>query len=102
MIDGVDYLKYLFAFMFVIGLLYGLSYLARYAGLGAIPMRKIGDKRRLSVLEILPVDAKRKLMIVRCDETEHLVLTGEPNNLIIQSTGAKSETTAKKRKKSDE
>lgn len=99
MTDGIDWLRYIFAFIFVIGLLYSIGYAARYAGLGSIPLRKPGDKRRLAIVEILPVDAKRKLMIVRCDETEHLVLTGEPNNLIIQSTGAKPAATEKSGKK---
>jgi hypothetical protein len=41
--------------------------------------------RRLAVVEYMNIDAKRRLILVRCDETEHLLLTGGPSDLVVQS-----------------
>lgn len=81
--DEISILKYIFAFGFVIGLMYLLAYAARYFGMGNLPTRKLGDKKRLSIVEILPLDAKRRLVIIKVDNTEHLLLTGGTNDIII-------------------
>ncbi len=83
--DEISILKYIFAFGFVIGLLYLMAYIARYFGLGNLPTRRLGDKKRLAISEILTVDAKRRLVIVKADEKEYLLLTGGTNDLIIDT-----------------
>ena len=35
-----------------------------------------GRRRRLAVQEVLPLDAKRRLVLVRCDDRDLLILTG--------------------------
>ncbi|WAJ30681.1 flagellar biosynthetic protein FliO [Antarcticirhabdus aurantiaca] len=40
---------------------------------------------RLAVADILAVDDKRRLILVRRDETEHLVLVGGANDLLLES-----------------
>ena len=45
-----------------------------------------GAARRLSVQEVLPVDPRRRLMLLRCDGREILVLTGGPQDLILHQT----------------
>ena len=37
---------------------------------------KPGTRRRLSVREVLPLDPKRRLVLVRCDGRDLLLLTG--------------------------
>lgn len=44
-----------------------------------------GRTRRLSVVENLPVDTKRQLLIVRRDDVEHLILVGGPQDLLVES-----------------
>lgn len=44
-----------------------------------------GRTRRLSVIENLPVDTKRQLLIVRRDDVEHLILVGGPQDLLVES-----------------
>jgi hypothetical protein len=41
--------------------------------------------RRLALVEALPVDAKRQLLIVRRDGVEHVILTGGPQDLVLES-----------------
>ncbi len=44
-----------------------------------------GRNRRLSVIDHMQVDAKRQLLIVRRDNVEHLILTGGPQDVVIES-----------------
>lgn len=51
--------------------------------------RNVGGKRepRLAVLDTAPVDARRRLVLIRRDDTEHLIMIGGPNDLLIESRG---------------
>ncbi|HTJ57620.1 MAG TPA: hypothetical protein VL418_08680 [Devosiaceae bacterium] len=44
-----------------------------------------GSKKRLAVIDTLPVDTKRQLLIIRRDNVEHLILTGGPQDVVIES-----------------
>lgn len=41
--------------------------------------------RRVQVVEQLQVDGKRQLLVIRRDNVEHLVMTGGPQDLVIES-----------------
>ena len=83
--DPIDYLRFLAALAFVLGLIALFAWAARRWRLGtAAP----GAARRLAVVEILPIDPRRKLVLVRCDRREHLLLLGQDGNrLIAQGAG---------------
>jgi flagellar protein FliO/FliZ len=44
-----------------------------------------GRNRRLSVVDSVPIDPKRQLLIVRRDNIEHLILTGGPQDVVVES-----------------
>ncbi|HEY8575505.1 MAG TPA: flagellar biosynthetic protein FliO [Devosia sp.] len=44
-----------------------------------------GRNRRLSVVDALPLDPKRQLLIIRRDNVEHLILTGGAHDLVIET-----------------
>lgn len=44
-----------------------------------------GRNRRLSVIDHMQVDAKRQLLIIRRDNVEHLILTGGPQDLVVEA-----------------
>jgi hypothetical protein len=44
--------------------------------------------KRLGVIETATVDAKRKLLLVRRDDVEHLIIVGGPIDLVVE-TGIK-------------
>ena len=87
----LDYVRFLLALIFVIGLIGLLALLARRLGFGAVRLspafRSKGrdDRRRLAVVEVANVDARRRLVLVRRDNTEHLVLLGVNRDLLIES-----------------
>ena len=76
--------KFASAFVFVISLMLLLQWGLRRAGL-ASPMGA-GGKRRLKIIDSLPVDSRRRFVLVRRDETEHLVMLG-PNGDTVVETG---------------
>jgi flagellar protein FliO/FliZ len=45
----------------------------------------LGRNRRLSLVENLPIDSKRQLLIVRRDTVEHLILVGGPQDVVVES-----------------
>jgi flagellar protein FliO/FliZ len=44
-----------------------------------------GTRRRLSIVEVLPIDGKRRLVLLRRDDVEHLVLIGTHDDLVVES-----------------
>ena len=76
-----DYLRFVAAFGFIIGLILVCAWGARRMGLTP----QIGateNNKRLAVIETLNLDAKRKLILIRRDDKEHLLLVGETDMTI--------------------
>nr|WP_230989452.1 flagellar biosynthetic protein FliO [Devosia faecipullorum] len=44
-----------------------------------------GRNRRLAVVDTLVLDQKRQLLIVRRDNVEHLILTGGPQDVVVET-----------------
>lgn len=81
--NGAGYLQFALALIFVIGLILALGWLARRAGMG-MPMLVKGRRRRLAVVEMVPVDPRRRLVLVRRDGVEHLLLVGGVTDLCVE------------------
>ena len=84
----LDYLRFVFALAFVLGLIGVLYLLARQYGarrLGGLGMGRMGPGGRLTVVEVRPLDARRRLILVRRDEVEHLVLLGHDRDTVIET-----------------
>jgi flagellar protein FliO/FliZ len=78
------YTRFLFALVAVLALLVGFAWLARrfgFAGRSFAP----GGRRRLAVVEMVPIDAKRRLVLLRRDQTEHLIVLGADSATLIES-----------------
>jgi len=88
------YLKFLLALIFVLGLIGAAAWAARRFGLGGTLAPNTGKARRLSVVEVMPLDARRKLVLLRRDEVEHLVLLGPGTDLHMESGPAAREAAA--------
>ena len=89
-----DYLRFLAALVFVLGLITLIAWAARRFGLGGKLTPNSGKDRRLSVVEVVVLDSRRKLVLVRRDRTEHLVLLGSGPDLLLESGIAAPEAEA--------
>ncbi len=84
-IDSVSYLKFIFALIFVLGLIGGFALLAKKIGMGNRGPMRGGKNNRLSIIESMPLDAKRRVVLFRRDDTEHMLLLGGVTELVIES-----------------
>jgi len=77
------YTWYFGALLLVVGLILALAWIARRLGvMGRIAIK--GARRRLAIVEVLPLDAKRRLVLLRRDGAEHLVLLGVNGDLVVE------------------
>jgi len=84
---GLDtYLRFLIALVFVVAMIGALAWIVRRFGWASRFVAPVGQ-RRLSVLEVLPIDGKRRLVLLRRDTAEHLILLGIGGDLLIESSG---------------
>jgi flagellar protein FliO/FliZ len=82
--EPTDYIKFFAALIFVLGLMGGLALVLKRIGLGPASMIA-PDKRRLKILEILPLDARRKAVLLSRDNTEHLVILGPTGETVVEA-----------------
>ncbi len=78
------YLRFVFALVFVISLIGVLAFAMKRYGPGGRMMRKVGGRRRLSVVEMTPLDGKRRLVLVRRDDREHLLVVGATGETVVE------------------
>lgn len=80
--DLATYLKFTLSLVLVLALFgAGVWALKRY-----LPGLKVGARpgRRLSVVEVLMLDTRRRLVLVRRDGVEHLILLGATTETVIE------------------
>lgn len=78
----VEILRAFFGLSIVIGLILGLAYvLRRYAPALMAKLQAQRGAKRLEVIETLVLDPARRLVLVRLDNTERLILLGEGREL---------------------
>jgi hypothetical protein len=79
-------LRFFIAFVFVLGLIGGAAYLVRRFGAGALSSAAArGRQPRLAVVDSAPIDGRRRLVIVRRDNVEHLVMIGGPSDVVVET-----------------
>lgn len=85
------YLRFVLALLFVLGLIGVLAILLRRFGPGAasLAIRRRGQTRRLQIVEVAAIDARRRLVLVKRDDREHLILLGANTELLIESVPAR-------------
>lgn len=89
--DPTSIVTYVAAFVFVIALIaIGAWLLKGLTGRGGNKTGSFlrGRERRLGVVEAANVDGRRKLVLIRRDDTEHLIMTGGPVDVVVE-TGIK-------------
>ena len=79
------YFRFLLALVLVLALIGGLAWAARRFGFGGQLTPNTGKSPRLSVVEVRVLDSRRKLVLLRRDGCEHLVLLGPNQDLLLES-----------------
>lgn len=78
-----DYLRFIMALLFVLALMGGLWLLLRRLGLQSSVLNN--SQRRLHVVEILPLDTRRKAILLARDNVQHLVILGPNGETVVET-----------------
>jgi flagellar protein FliO/FliZ len=84
---------FFFAFVAVLALIGVAAWLVRRFAtnrLGANTSR--GRMPRLAVIDAAAVDGRRRLVLVRRDNVEHLIMIGGPSDIVVESTIVRAQT----------
>lgn len=84
--DLLDYARAVFALIATLALIVGAAYAARRFG-----MLQPGGPgiKRMRVTETLLIDTRRRMVIVRVDDREHVMLLGPAGDVLVTDIAAK-------------
>ena len=77
--------RFFLAFLVVLGLIGAAAWAVRRFGSTRLTGAVRGRQPRLAVIEYATVDARRRLLLVRRDNIEHLMMIGGPTDLVVEA-----------------
>ncbi len=77
--------RFFLAFLIVLGLIGAAAWAVRRFGSTRIGGVARGRVPRLAVIDYASVDARRRLILVRRDNVEHLMMIGGPTDVVVES-----------------
>ncbi len=81
--EFAEYSRFFFALAFVVGLIWACGYAMKRTGMDKRLRGITGGQGRLGVVDVLYLDPKRKLTLVRADSKEYLLfIAGEHAEVI--------------------
>lgn len=91
-----DIVRLLLALALVVALMGALALILKKLGLSEnAHIKNQSGKKRLKLVETLPLDSRRRIAIVQQDDQEHLVLLGLNGDTIIQTNINESKSESK-------
>lgn len=83
--EAAEILNFVGALIFVLALIGGLAWLVARSGLpqGRFRFGKRDGNQRLEIIETLSLDPRRRLVLVRQDDKEHLLLLGINGDIVV-------------------
>jgi flagellar biogenesis protein FliO len=89
-------LRFFIAFVIVLALIGAAAYLVRRFGATALnaAVAARGRQPRLAVIDAATIDGRRRLVLIRRDNVEHLVMIGGPTDVVIEPNIVRATATA--------
>src|SRR5262245_43086331 len=78
--------NFIIAFIVVLALIGAATWLIRRFGATRLDAAARGRQPRLAVIDTAAVDSRRKLVIIRRDNVEHLLMIGGPNDVVVEAS----------------
>ena len=82
--DVATYSRFLLVLVLVIGLIFGLAWILKRLGFAGTMQGALGRKRRLTTVEATALDGRHRVVLIRRDDVEHLVLVGPNTSQVIE------------------
>lgn len=86
---ATDYVRFLLALAAVLGMILLLAWAMRRFRLGGLAGSAM-TSGRLQVIETLPIDGRQRLLLIRRDDREHLLLVGQERSVVIEAVAPAS------------
>lgn len=84
--EFTEYFRFLAALAFVLGLIGLFALAARRLGFGyPVNLVRKDASKRLDIVEMKPLDGRRRLVLVRRDHVEHLLILGQNTETVIET-----------------
>lgn len=81
--DMTTTIQFLLALLLVLIMMGGLALILKFVGGGRhIPMMK---NKRLKIVEILPLDHKRRAILIQRDDKQHLLVLGQNSETVVET-----------------
>lgn len=80
-----QFVKLVLALAIVVGLMGGLAFLLKKLGIATEARLKSGNENRLKIIESIPLDARRRLVILRRDDQDHVVILGPNSETVLET-----------------
>lgn len=77
-----SYLQFILALLLVLGLIALLAWALRHFGFGGA--LRHGSQRRVQIVETTPVGPRHRLLLIRRDRVEHLLLLGPQGDIVVE------------------
>jgi flagellar protein FliO/FliZ len=77
--------RFFLAFLIVLGLIGAAAWAVRRFGSARLSGAVRGRQPRLAVIEVTTVDPRRRLLLVRRDNVEHLMMVGGPTDVVVEA-----------------
>jgi len=84
--ESPDIIRFIVALIFVVSLMALLWIILKKLGLSGGVSAIHGKKRRLKIVEILPIDLRHKAVLLRCDDKDHLVILGPNGETVVEQS----------------
>src|SRR6516162_11855585 len=76
--------RFFVAFLIVLGLIGAIAWAVRRFGSSRLDTSTRGRQPRLAVIDYASVDGRRRLILVRRDNVEHLLMVGGPSDVVVE------------------
>jgi flagellar protein FliO/FliZ len=76
--------QFLLSFLIILGVIGGIWWTVRRFGSGRLGTSTRGRQPRLAVIDYASVDNRRRLILVRRDNIEHLLMIGGPTDIVVE------------------
>jgi flagellar protein FliO/FliZ len=77
--------NFVIAFVVVLGLIAAAAWLVRRFGAARLDVAGRSRQPRLAVIDSAAVDGRRRLVIIRRDNVEHLLMIGGPTDVVVET-----------------
>ena len=83
LMTAAQMIRFAAALALVVAMMVGLGLIMRRINAGSGLVQ--GQKRRLKIVEMMNLDHRRRLLLIRRDDREHLVILGPTGETVVES-----------------